>query len=135
MVLTKFSEIEALVKGHAEPRRMAVAVAADAHTLEAALAARKEGLVSPVLVGDKAKILNILGKMGESVPDADIYDEPDEVAACEKAVALVREGAASFLMKGKVDTKVILKAVVNKEHGLGVPGAIMSHVTLFEVPA
>ena len=135
MVLTKFSEIEALVKGHAEPRRMAVAVAADAHTLEAALAARKEGLVSPVLVGDKAKILNILEKMGESVPDADIYDEPDEVAACEKAVALVREGAASFLMKGKVDTKVILKAVVNKEHGLGVPGAIMSHVTLFEVPA
>ncbi len=135
MVLTKFSQIEALVKGHAEPRRMAVAVAADAHTLEAALAARKEGLVSPVLVGDKAKILNILGKMGESVPDADIYDEPDEVAACEKAVALVREGAASFLMKGKVDTKVILKAVVNKEHGLGVPGAIMSHVTLFEVPA
>ena len=135
MVLTKFSELEALVKGHAEPRRMAVAVAADAHTLEAALAARKEGLVSPVLVGDKAKILNILEKMGESVPDADIYDEPDEVAACEKAVALVREGAASFLMKGKVDTKVILKAVVNKEHGLGVPGAIMSHVTLFEVPA
>lgn len=135
MVLTKFSEIEALVKGHAEPRRMAVAVAADAHTLEAALAARKEGLVSPVLVGDKAKILNILEKMGESVPDADIYDEPDEVAACEKAVALVREGAASFLMKGKVDTKVILKAVVNREHGLGVPGAIMSHVTLFEVPA
>lgn len=135
MVLTKFSEIEALVKGHAEPRRMAVAVAADAHTLEAALAARKEGLVSPVLVGDKAKILNVLEKMGESVPDADIYDEPDEVAACEKAVALVREGAASFLMKGKVDTKVILKAVVNREHGLGVPGAIMSHVTLFEVPA
>ena len=135
MVLTKFSQIEALVKGHAEPRRMAVAVAADAHTLEAALAARKEGLVSPVLVGDKAKILTILEKMGEAVPDADIFDEPDEVAACEKAVALVREGAASFLMKGKVDTKVILKAVVNKEHGLGVPGAIMSHVTLFEVPA
>ena len=135
MVLTKFSQIEALVKGHAEPRRMAVAVAADAHTLEAALAARKEGLVSPVLVGDKAKILTILEKMGEAVPDADIFDEPDEVAACEKAVALVREGAASFLMKGKVDTKVVLKAVVNKEHGLGVPGAIMSHVTLFEVPA
>ena len=135
MVLTSFTQLEAQVKGMKEARRMAVAVAADAHTLEAALEARKEGLVSPVLVGDKAKILSILADMGETVPDADIYDEPDEAAACEKAVALVREGAASFLMKGKVDTKVILKAVVNKEHGLGIPGAIMSHVTLFEVPA
>ena len=135
MVLTNFSQLEAQVKGMKEPRRMAVAVAADAHTLEAALEARKEGLVTPVLVGDKQEILRILADMGETVPDADIYDEPDEVAACEKAVALVREGAASFLMKGRVDTKVILKAVVNKEHGLGVPGAIMSHVTLFEVPA
>ncbi len=135
MVLTSFAQIEALVRDAKEPRRMAVAVAADAHTLEAVTAARKEGLVSPVLVGDRAKILDILNEMGETVPDADIYDEPDEVAACEKAVALVREGVAAFLMKGKVDTKVILKAVVNREHGLGVPGAIMSHVTLFEVPA
>ncbi len=135
MVLTSFAQLEEAVRGLKDPRRMAVAVAADAHTLEAALEARREGLVSPVLVGDRAKILSILADMGESVPDADIYDEPDETAACETAVALVREGAAGFLMKGKVDTKVILKAVVNKEHGLGVPGAIMSHVTLFEVPA
>ena len=129
MVLTSFAQLESLVRNAGEPRRMAVAVAADAHTLEAVTAARAEGLVSPVLVGDKAKILDILNEMGETVPDADIYDEPDEVAACEKAVALVREGVAAFLMKGKVDTKVILKAVVNREHGLGVPGAIMSHVT------
>lgn len=135
MVLTSFAELEALVKGGSETRVMAVAVAADAHTLEAAMEARREGLVRPVLVGDRAKILSILADMGETVPDADVYDEPEEVAACEKAVALVREGRADFLMKGKVDTKVILKAVVNKERGLGVPGAIMSHVTLFEVPA
>ena len=135
MVLTSFSQLEEMVKGFSNARRMAVAVAADAHTLEAVMAAQKEGLVRPVLVGDKAKIREILAEMGETVPDEDVYDEPDEVAACEKAVALVREGKASFLMKGRVDTKVILKAVVNKEHGLGVPGAIMSHVTLFEVPA
>ena len=134
MVLTSFAQIEAQVKGLSDPRRMALAVAADEHSLEAALAARKEGLVVPVLVGDKARILEILAEMGETVPESDIYDEPEEVGACEKAVALVREGKADFLMKGKVDTKVILKAVVNKEHGLGL-GGVMSHVTLFEVPA
>ena len=134
MVLTSFSQLEELVKGLGSPRRMAVAVAADEHTLDAAMAAHREGLVTPVLVGDKAGILSILSGMGESVPEQDIYDEPDEVAACEKAVALVREGKADFLMKGRVDTKVILKAVVNKEHGLGL-GGVMSHVTIFEVPA
>lgn len=134
MVLTSFSQLEELVKGMKSAQRMAVAVAADEHTLDAAMAARKEGLVVPILVGDKTRVLQILEEMGEAVPEEDIFDEPDEVAACEKAVALVREGKADFLMKGKVDTKVILKAVVNKEHGLGL-GGVMSHVTIFEVPA
>ncbi len=134
MVLTSFAQLEEQVKGLSSARRMALAVAADEHSLEAAMAAHKDGLVDPVLVGDKARILEILAKMGESVADEDIYDEPEEVAACEKAVALVREGKADFLMKGKVDTKVILKAVVNKENGLGL-GGVMSHVTIFEVPA
>ena len=134
MVLTSFSQLEDKVRGMKSASRMALAVAADEHSLDAAMAARKEGLVIPVLVGDKARILEILAEMGESVPEEDSYDEPDEVAACEKAVALVREGKADFLMKGRVDTKVILKAVVNKEHGLGL-GGVMSHVTIFEVPA
>jgi len=134
MVLTSFSQLEELVRGMKSARRMALAVAADEHSLDAAMAVRREGLVVPVLVGDKAGILQILAEMGETVPEEDIYDEPDEVAACEKAVALVREGKADFLMKGRVDTKVILKAVVNKEHGLGL-GGVMSHVTIFEVPA
>src|SRR5699024_10369510 len=46
---------------------------------------------------------------------------------------LVVEGKADFLMKGKLDTAVLLKAVVNKEHGLG-QGRTMSHFTMFEVP-
>ena len=134
MVLKNFAQLEELVKGMSSPQRMALAVAADEHSLEAAMAATAEGLVVPVLVGDAGKIRALLAKMGQQVPEADIYDEPDEVAACEKAVALVREGKADFLMKGKVDTKVILKAVVNREHGLGL-GGVMSHVTIFEVPA
>lgn len=70
--------------------------------------------------------------MGETVPVADIYDVPDLTEAAAKA-ALVREGKADLLMKGKLDTAVLLKAVVNKEHGLG-KGGVMSHFSIFEVP-
>jgi len=45
----------------------------------------------------------------------------------------VRTGKAHFLMKGLLDTSVLLKAVVDKEHGLG-KGGVMSHFTIFEVP-
>ena len=134
MVFNNFKQLIAKVKGYPSIKRMAVAAAADEHTLEAVLAARAQGIARPILVGDKALILDILTKLGESVPDEDIYDVKDEAKACEFAVGLVREGKADFLMKGRVDTKVILKAVVNKEHGLG-KGQVMSHFTMFEVPA
>ena len=133
MSYKNFQELIDKVKGAESVKRMAVAVAADPHTLEAVLEARREGIASPVLVCDREEILRILQELGESVPEEDIYDEKDGVAACEKAVALVREGKADFLMKGKIDTAVILKAVVNKEHGLG-KGRLMSHFTMFEVP-
>ena len=59
---------------------------------------------------------------------------PDLAESARKAVALVREGKAHFLMKGKLDTAILLKAVVNKENGLG-KGGVMSHFTAFEVPS
>lgn len=133
MAFHNFDELIAKVKGAPGRKRMAVAVAGDEHTLDAALHARKEGIIEPVLVGDKKIIDEILREKGETVPETDIYDVADEKEACEKAVSLVREGKADFLMKGKVDTKVILKAVVNKENGLG-KGGVMSHFTMFEIP-
>lgn len=133
MVYHNFDELIAKVKDEPIRKRMAVAVAGDEHTLDAVMHARKEGIIEPILVGDKEVILEIIDKMGETVPDKDIYDISGLSEACEKAVALVREGKADFLMKGKVDTGIILKAVVNKEHGLG-NGGVMSHFTMFDIP-
>jgi len=133
MVFNNFEQLITKVKGYPSMKRMAVAVAADRHTLEAVFTAREQGIARPILVGDKVLILEILATLHETVPDEDIYDVMDIVAACELAVSLVREGKADFLMKGLVDTSVILKAVVNKDHGLG-KGGVMSHFTMFEVP-
>lgn len=133
MVFKNFNEVIEKVKGSSTSKKMAVAAAADEHTIEAVLEARKEGIADPILVGDKKIISEILEKIGESVPGEDIIDEPDIARASELAVKQVKDGKADFLMKGKVDTGVILKAVVNKEHGLG-KGGIMSHFTMFEIP-
>lgn len=133
MVYKSFEELIEKVKGYPSMKRMAVAAAGEEHTLEAALHARKEGIARPVLVGDKEEILRILKKLGEEVPEDDIYPASDNQKAAEFAVSLVREGKADFLMKGYLDTAVLLKAVVDKEKGLG-KGSIMSHFTMFDVP-
>ena len=135
MVFHNFDELIAHVKSNGQRKIMAVACANDEHTLEAVVNARREGIVEPILVGDKAIIEGILSQLGEKIPDENIIDVPasELKEACEIAVKLVRDGKADFLMKGKVDTKIILKEVVNKEYGLG-QGRLMSHFSIFEVP-
>ena len=135
MVFHNFDELIAKVKGAPDKKIMAVACANDDHTLEAVVNARREGIIEPLLVGDKKIIYEILEKLGESIPEENIFDVPEDdlQKACETAVKLVREGRANFLMKGKVDTKIILKEVVNKEYGLGT-GKLMSHFTMFQIP-
>ncbi len=133
MVFKSFDEVIEKVKGYPERKRMAVAAAGDEHTLQAVMHARKEGIVDPLLVGDKAVIDQVLAELGETVAEENIFDYPDVKEAAEFAVKLVKDGKADFLMKGKLDTSVILKAVVNKENGLGL-GRTMSHFTMFEVP-
>jgi phosphate butyryltransferase len=132
MVFKTYDELIATQKGAPSMSRMAVAAAGDEHTIEAVLRARKEGIARPVLVGDKAAIDAALAHFGETVPAEDIYDVPDIAEAAKYAVGLIREGKADFLMKGKLDTPVLLKPVVNKETGLG-KGGVMSHFTAFEV--
>lgn len=133
MVFTTFDELIAAAKSKPSTSRMAVAAAGDPHTIEAVLKARAEGIAEPVLVGDKTAILAALAEFNATVPEEDIYDVPDLAESARAAVALVVEGKADFLMKGKLDTGILLKAVVNKECGLG-QGRTMSHFTMFQVP-
>ncbi len=133
MVYKDFAQLIEAAKKKPRKVRIAVAAAGDPHTIEAVLKAREEGIASPVLVGDTHVIHSALVEDKETIPENDIYDVPDPADAARKAVSLVREGAADFLMKGKLDTSVFLKAVVNKENGLG-KGGLMSHFTIFEVP-
>ncbi|HIZ08356.1 MAG TPA: bifunctional enoyl-CoA hydratase/phosphate acetyltransferase [Candidatus Eubacterium avistercoris] len=133
MVLKNFDELVAKVKSFPEAKRVIVAAAGDEHTLEAIAHAVGEGIVKPVLVGDKTKIDEICKKIGLDVPAEDIYDVADADEAAKKAVALIHEGKGDFIMKGKLETAQILKPVVNKETGLGT-GRVMSHFVFDELP-
>jgi len=56
---------------------------------------------------------------------------PEMCAA--RAVELIREGRGHMLMKGNINTAVFMKAVLNKEKGIGA-GRRLSLVSIFELP-
>ncbi len=115
------------------PSRLAVAVAQDEEVLLAVDAARRIGLATAVLVGDDPQIRQIAEKLKIDLAAYQILHEEDKVEACHKAVKLVRDKQADVVMKGIVDTSIILKAVLDKEIGLR-ESPVLSHVAVFEVP-
>lgn len=116
------------------PKTVAVACAQDVDALMAVENARKEGIVKGILVGDGVAIKTIADDKGIDLGNFEVIDIPDLAEASLKAVELVSSGKAHMVMKGLVDTAIILKAVLNKEVGLRT-GNVLSHVAVFDIPA
>ena len=115
-----------------EPGRLAVAVAQDSFVLDAVVQAAELGVVAPVLVGDREQIEQILVDLKTDPRAYRIIDEADKTEACMIAARLVRDGEADFLMKGIVDTAVIMRAILNRDNGLRT-GRMISDVLALEI--
>lgn len=112
---------------------VAVAAAHDAAVIEAVTAARREDIVIPILVGHEDKIRKMLADAGEDPAAYQIVPADSDVDCAQKAVALVTQGKAHFLMKGLLGTADLMRAVLAKEANLRTEH-LLSHVMLFETP-
>lgn len=124
--------IEARLNTDEEPKRAIVAGANDDHALEAVFLAAKKGFAFPVLVGDKDTVESMVEELGFS-------DKPHEIVHCEKgmnpseiAVKLIHEKKGDFIIKGKLETRDLLKPILNKETGLNKRGFI-THFGLMQI--
>lgn len=133
MVYHNFDQILDKVRENPVKRKVAVAGAADRHVLEAVMEAQRMGIVNPVLIGKPAEIENLLTGMGCRGTEYELItaNGPEE---CGEAAALsVKNRKADFIMKGMIETKDVLRPLVNKENGLHL-GRTMTHVALDEIP-
>lgn len=115
------------------PVPTAVVHPCDATSLGGAVDAAKEGFIAPILVGPAARIRAVAQAEGIDLAPYEIVDAPHSHAAAAAAVALVREGRASLLMKGSLHTDELLHAVAKREGGLRTERRI-SHVFIMDVP-
>ncbi len=133
MVISNFSQLKE--KLHDLPvKRAVVAAAHDEHTLQAVFAARRDGFIRPVLVGEGEEIRCIARRLGEPLEEDQVIEASGEQACAQQAVALIREGRGDLLIKGMLQTGAMLKAVVSKENGIR-RSEVMSHVAILDVPS
>ena len=115
-------------------RRVAVVCPNDPHTIYVITRAVQEEIADFILVVER-RFRESAYQLHAASPDfvkVRETDTPDEAAAL--AVELVRNGEADILMKGLINTDNLLRAVLNKDKGLLPHGAVLSHITLAQIP-
>jgi phosphate acetyltransferase len=115
------------------PTPTAVAHPCDRSALEGAVEAARIGLIAPVLVGPRQRILDVAAEAGIDPAGLQIVDAPHSHAAADLAVQIVREGKAEALMKGSLHTDELMAAVVRRETGLRTARRV-SHCFVMDVP-
>ena len=111
---------------------LSVAAAEDKEVLIAIKDAVEKEIIKPILVGQAEKINTIAKEINFNLVDIKIINSETIEESAKIAVQLVSNREADFVMKGLLDTAVLLKAVLNKDYGLRTD-SLLSHVMIYEL--
>ncbi len=133
MAIQKLDDLFEVLRS--KPRkRLVAAYANDAHTIEAVAAAVQAGIVEATLVGDRDTILKVCQEQKVDASQFEIVQESVDTKAVATAISLINEGRGDILMKGLATTDRYMRGILNKEKGLLPPKAVLSHVTVMQIP-
>ena len=94
------------------PVKVAIVHPCDAASLSAVLDAQAAGIILPVLVAPRAKLLALAAQQKLDISAFPIEDVPHSHAAAARAVELASQGQVEMLMKGSLHTDEFMSAVV-----------------------
>ncbi len=111
---------------------LSVAAAEDREVLLAIKDAVNKEVIQPILVGQADKIKSISNDINFELEGITIIDSPSIEESAKIAVELVSKQEADFVMKGLLDTSILLKSVLNKEYGLRTE-SLLSHIMIYQL--
>ena len=133
MKFKSFADLINQVKG--KSNRVVVPGANNKEALQAIKMADENGLISHgILIGPLAAVKETVAAVGLDESKFELIDCEDVPTMCKLAVDQILAGKGDFLIKGLVDTKYYMKAILNKEAHLVPEGALLSHFVLFRTP-
>lgn len=130
-MIKRLNEILDNLKGE-EKIILSVAAAEDKEVLQAIKDAVEKDIIEPILIGDENKIKLLADDIGFNLSGIKIINSNSIEESAKTAVKLVSTKKADFVMKGILDTSILLKSVLNKEYGLRTD-SLLSHVMIYEL--
>ncbi|MCR4442290.1 MAG: bifunctional enoyl-CoA hydratase/phosphate acetyltransferase [Peptococcaceae bacterium] len=127
-----FDEMQELAR-QVGPKKVAVVLAHDDVILKAVDHCKKRGIVKPVLIGDAQKLKEIARALEYCLDEDEVIDEADSGKAAVAAVDLINKGGADLIMKGKIQTADLIKAVLDRKTGIRA-GRLLSQVNVHYSP-
>ena len=115
------------------PARVAVIEAHDPDALQGLAEAVKLGLVSAILIGKSDKVTEATGQVGFPLAAAKVLPTANERESIRAAIDLARGREVEMLMKGKVTTANLIRAVLDRDVGLRITRRL-SQVIVFRIP-
>ena len=115
-------------------RKIPIVVCAEEdEIMEAIFRAQDENIIiSPILIGEGVTIKKILDKNHKNHLEYVIVEEIDKNEAAKKAIELLLNREGDFLVKGLIDTSILLKAVLNSRGEIADKNVFFSHVTVVD---
>lgn len=132
--IKNFKELQERFKSLPMRPRVVVVNPSDQDTCSVVEKCLAENLASFFLVG--LPECEVFSKgMAEQYPsDVQVYTDTALEDAAARGVKIVHDGLADVLFKGNINTDKLLKAVLNKDHGLLPAGNVLSHITAVSQP-
>ena len=133
MELKNFDNIISRVPALDRPLRVILAGSDGENMLQGLFQAQKEGIVQPVLVGDRARTMVQLEKLGLDKEPYTMVDTPPGHNVTQAAIDIINSGDGEILMRGNLPTRDFLMPCLDKKNGLRTD-RLMSHVSLVSIP-
>ncbi|HTZ39627.1 MAG TPA: phosphate acyltransferase [Syntrophales bacterium] len=131
-MMTSFDQIREEAKTRGKKKMVIAPVPAemDFNVLSAAL---DSGLVSPVVIGSSDAVASWVKGQGKKASEIEMVEESDAVKALALGIDRLKKGEADILMRGAMDPKRFLVAILDKEKGL-LKERVASLVSIFDPP-
>ena len=117
---------------HKGPKTLIMAPAGPPELCEVLSQAEKANLIHPVLIGESARIKEMMQATSLSRMEYEIIDERDDHASLMRALRMVRDGDGDILMQGSIDQSLFADAVFDRNKGL-LQRTTASYISLYEV--
>ena len=127
-----FEKLLSDLKKDAKMKKMVIAGADNPETLQTSRLAKDMKIGDSILIGKEDKIREIAKENNIDISDFKIVNLADPTEISRYAVKLVHDGEADMYVKGTLETRDVLKAVLDREIGLKTDDLI-SLVGVFEL--